>query len=130
MSDPGFIDLNNQDHIDWVDERAARWQYCMEDGFEKEAVVIQEMLLSIGIDVEMSAEGGGVRWKYISWTEPSFLDVLDMAVAANEHFEETNPVVRKFKIADEGMAAADPWAHRSEGMRCRTCMWYGWFCYF
>jgi hypothetical protein len=18
----------------------------------------------------------------------------------------------------------DPWAHRSEGMRCRTCMWY------
>lgn len=20
--------------------------------------------------------------------------------------------------------AADPWAHRSEGMRCRTCMWW------
>lgn len=23
-----------------------------------------------------------------------------------------------------GLPPADPWAHRSAGMRCRTCMWY------
>ena len=22
------------------------------------------------------------------------------------------------------VAAGDPWAHRSDGMKCRTCMWF------
>lgn len=27
-------------------------------------------------------------------------------------------------LPDAAVAPNDPWAHRSEGMRCRTCMWF------
>lgn len=27
-------------------------------------------------------------------------------------------------MQDDGDRAADPWANRSEGMRCKTCMWF------
>jgi len=27
-------------------------------------------------------------------------------------------------LADTAADGADPWAHRSSGMRCTTCMWY------
>ena len=31
--------------------------------------------------------------------------------------------VREQEVLDR-MAGADPWAHRSAGMKCRTCMWF------
>lgn len=33
---------------------------------------------------------------------------------------QADPVM---EVADMGLAS-DPWAHRSSGMKCSTCMWY------
>ena len=32
--------------------------------------------------------------------------------------------LRRDKALAEDAAKDDPWAHRSEGMKCKTCMWY------
>lgn len=31
---------------------------------------------------------------------------------------------RMDEISPSGQTDRDPWKHRSEGMRCRTCMWF------
>ena len=31
--------------------------------------------------------------------------------------------IRKMFIESKAMSNQDPWRHRSEGMKCRTCMW-------
>lgn len=33
--------------------------------------------------------------------------------------QERSEAAERVKTSDK-----DPWAHRSEGMRCQTCMWY------
>jgi hypothetical protein len=32
--------------------------------------------------------------------------------------------IENAKCNQVGAGAKDPWAHRNQGMRCRTCMWF------
>lgn len=41
-----------------------------------------------------------------------------------EQAQEISRHLHKSLVQDDRIEPADPWKHRSEGMRCKTCMWF------
>ena len=42
----------------------------------------------------------------------------------NSGYQPEKGDLDKTKPPQGGSALADPWEHRSEGMKCKTCMWF------
>jgi len=46
----------------------------------------------------------------------------DDSIARQKHMAEVENLRNAMK--KEAQIASDPWVHRSEGMRCKTCIWF------